>query len=205
MDVALQAGAAMYNAGEYHAAHDAWEEQWLDLARDTDDERFLHGLIQFTAAVYHARRANWEGATGLADSARAYLDELPDGYRGVNLDTVRTFLVRLDDDPASIERTRPPALTIDGVVPTLRGLDFEAAARAALVLAEEYDRYEESIVEQGVSAAREEVAEGIRTTFTTLVMDFAADVERRDLVYQRLSEHVDRRQHRESDVEGLFD
>ncbi len=205
MDTALRAGVAMYNAGEYHAAHDAWEEEWLDLARGTDDERFLHGLIQFTAAIYHARRSNWDGATGLAESAGVYLRELPDDYRGVNLGTVRTVLSRLDADPASIERIRPPALTIDGVAPTVDDLDFEAAARVALVLAEEYDAYEESVVERGVSAAREEIAEGIQTTYTTLVMDFTADAERRELVYQRLSEHVERRRHRESDVDGLFD
>ena len=65
----LRAGIAVYNAGEYHAAHDAWEDYWLDLERGTDDERLLHGLIQFTAAVHHAEERNWEGAVGLAESA----------------------------------------------------------------------------------------------------------------------------------------
>ena len=27
----LRAGVAIYNDGYYHAAHDAWEERWLDL------------------------------------------------------------------------------------------------------------------------------------------------------------------------------
>ncbi|MFB6301121.1 MAG: DUF309 domain-containing protein, partial [Halobacteriales archaeon] len=52
MDAHLRAGIAIYNAGGYHAAHDAWEDHWLDLESGTDDERFLHGLIQFTAAVH---------------------------------------------------------------------------------------------------------------------------------------------------------
>jgi predicted metal-dependent hydrolase len=73
MESHLRAGVAVYNAGQYHAAHDAWEDHWLDLEQGTDDEQFLHGLIQFTAAVHHARTRNWSGATGLASSARDYL------------------------------------------------------------------------------------------------------------------------------------
>ena len=71
MDDSLRAGVAIYNAGAYRAAHGAWESRWLSLERDTDDERFLHGLIQFTAAVHHARDGNDSGAVGLARSARS--------------------------------------------------------------------------------------------------------------------------------------
>ncbi|PSQ57296.1 MAG: DUF309 domain-containing protein [Halobacteriales archaeon SW_9_67_25] len=92
MDAHLRAGVAIYNAGGHHAAHDAWEDHWLGLEPGTDDERFLHGLIQFTAAVYHARNRNWSGATGLADSACEYLVDLPAGYREVNVREVRAYL-----------------------------------------------------------------------------------------------------------------
>ncbi len=67
----LRAGVAIYNAGAYRAAHGAWESKWLSLDRGGDDERFLHGLIQFTAAVHHARDGNDSGAVGLARSARS--------------------------------------------------------------------------------------------------------------------------------------
>ena len=36
-------------------------------------------------------------------------------------------------------------------------------------------------------------------------MDFATGEGSRDLVYQRLGQHVDRRASEEADVEGLFD
>ncbi len=39
----LRAGAAIYNDGYYHAAHDAWEARWLECEDGTDDERLLHG------------------------------------------------------------------------------------------------------------------------------------------------------------------
>lgn len=204
MDAALRAGIAVYNAGEYHAAHDAWEGYWLDLDADTDDERFLHGLIQFTAAVYHARRGNWSGATGLCGSAAGYLTPLPDDYRGVDVAAVRSYLTALRRDPERIERGPPFALTLDGDVLTPADLDFEAAAVAAGVIAEEYDRYDDAVVAEGVSLARDELDTG-RARYVTFVMDFAADATNRDIVYQRLREHVERERHRRHDVDGLFD
>ncbi|SEP20660.1 protein of unknown function [Halogranum amylolyticum] len=204
MDDILRAGVAVYNAGEYHAAHDAWEAHWLELERGSDDERFLHGLIQFTAAVYHARRGNWSGATGLAESAREYLSVLPATYRGVDVDAVRTALASLRTDPERIERTRPPSLAIDGETLLPGDLEFEAASVAAEVLADEYDRYDEAVVAAGIEFAREELGSA-RTRFITFVMDFAADDTHRDVIYQRLSEHVERRRQQERDVAGLFD
>jgi len=205
MEDALRAGAAVYNAGHHHAAHDAWEAEWLDLESGTDDERLLHGLIQFTAAVHHARRRNWAGATGLAASGRSYLAGLPAAYRGVGLDPVREYLRRLGADPELIDRQSPPPLTHRGVAPALDGLDLPAAALAAGALAESVDRFDEATVERAVSYAREEREEGTRTRFIALVMEFVAGGANRDLIYRRLSNHVARRRRRETDVENLFE
>jgi len=205
MDAPLRAGIAVYNAGDYHAAHDAWEDHWLDLEADTDDERFLHGLIQFTAAVHHATERNWGGATGLADSAREYLASLPDTYRGVDVAAVRAYLAVLGSDPEVIERRDPLALTHEGTVLALDDLGFESSAAAAAVYAEE-GSYDEAIIEQAVAYARADLDAGEETSdFVTFVMDFARDPENRGIVAQRLSERVERREHRESDVDGLFE
>jgi len=75
---------------------------------------------------------------------------------------------------------------------------------AATVLAEELG-YDEATIEQAVGYAREDVTAGEATSpFVTLVFDFVRDDEHRAIVAQRLTEHVRRRQHRESDVENLF-
>ena len=204
MDASLRAGVAVYNAGRFHAAHDAWEDPWLSLDDGTDDERFLHGLIQFTAAVHHARTRNWSGATGLAESAGDYLSGLPSPYRGVALDPVRRALSMLAADPEVIERRRPPPLRHDGAVLTLADLRFEAAAVAARVLAAE-DGYDPAPIDRAVDFAREEVADGERTLFTTLVMEFATADATRSLVYRRLADHVERREREYADVDGLFE
>jgi hypothetical protein len=204
MDAPLRAGIAIYNAGEYHAAHDAWEDPWLALDDGTGDERFLHGLIQFTAAVYHARTRNWSGATGLAESAGDYFAGLDSPYRGVDLAPVRSALIALAADPEVIERRRPPTLRHQGVALTPADLRFEAAAVAARVLAEEYG-YDVSTVERAITFAREEVEGGERTLFTTTVMEFVTADAKRSLVYQRLAEHVERRAREYADVDGLFE
>jgi len=204
MDAPLRAGIAVYNAGEYHAAHDAWEGPWLALDDETDDERFLHGLIQFTAAIHHARTRNWSGATGLAESADDYLGELPPTYRGVDLAAVRRALSTLGADPAVIERRRPPPLRYEGRPLGLGDLRFEAAAVAARVLADEYG-YEPAPVERAITFAREEIEGGERTLFTTAVLEFVTADAERSLVYRRLAEHVERRDQEYADVDGLFE
>ncbi|MCO8268009.1 DUF309 domain-containing protein [Haloferax sp. AB510] len=203
MDDSLRAGVAIYNAGAYRAAHGAWEAKWLALERGGDDERFLHGLIQFTAAVHHARDGNDSGAVGLARSAREYLDGLADDYRGVDLAEVRAFLSRLEADPAIADD--PLALRLDGRVVTYDDLDFDAVVVAAETLAEELNGYDESVVADAVKYAREEVADGAQTQFTAMVFDFVRNEAQRGLVFQRLSEHVRRRRRREDDVSDLFE
>jgi hypothetical protein len=125
IETAIRAGAAVFNAGHYHAAHDAWEAYWLELESGTDDERFLHGLIQFTAAAHHAANGNREGATGLSGSALEYLQGLGDVYRDVPLEPVRTYLRRLHDT-TDVGALSVPALRV-GARPVTAG-DLERAA-----------------------------------------------------------------------------
>jgi predicted metal-dependent hydrolase len=46
------AGIDLYNAGEYHAAHDAWEERWMGPV-DADEKLFLQAMIQSAVAFHH--------------------------------------------------------------------------------------------------------------------------------------------------------
>jgi len=220
MDAHLRAGIAIYNAGHYHAAHDAWEAHWLDMS-EGDDRDFLQGLIQFTAAVHHTTTDNWDGARGLAQSAQGYLDGLGGVYQEVALDSIRHYLAALERDPERVGSTSPPLIEYDGRAIGLDALDLPATGVVATVLAEELG-YDEAMIEQAVTYAREDVAAGESTSpFVTLVFDFVRGVdqkatperasgetassdEHRSIVAQRLGEHVRRRQHRESDVENLF-
>lgn len=198
----LRAGIAIFNEGCYHEAHDAWEDYWLELP-EGDDERFLHGLIQATAAAHHTTNRNWKGATGLAESSRQYLSELPSSYRGVDLAEIRQFLDALSDDPTGVE---PPQMTHEGTRLTYDDLEFPAAVVVAEVIAEESDGKSAALIERATAYAEADLAAGMRKSpFVSLLLDFALEPDQRDIAYQRLTEHVDRRAARETDVDGLFE
>ena len=46
------AGIDLYNAGEFHAAHDAWEERWMGPV-DAEEKLFLQAMIQSAVAFHH--------------------------------------------------------------------------------------------------------------------------------------------------------
>jgi predicted metal-dependent hydrolase len=46
------AGIDLYNAGEYHAAHDAWEERWMGPV-GREEKLFLQAMIQSAVAFHH--------------------------------------------------------------------------------------------------------------------------------------------------------
>ena len=46
------AGIDLYNAGELHAAHDAWEERWMGEVGPSE-KLFLQAMIQSAVAFHH--------------------------------------------------------------------------------------------------------------------------------------------------------
>ncbi len=46
------AGIDLYNAGEFHAAHDAWEDRWMGPV-DANEKLFLQAMIQSAVAFHH--------------------------------------------------------------------------------------------------------------------------------------------------------
>ena len=46
------AGIDLYNAGEFHAAHDVWEERWMGEV-GADEKLFLQAMIQSAVAFHH--------------------------------------------------------------------------------------------------------------------------------------------------------
>ena len=154
--------------------------------------------------MYHARERNWEGAVGLAESAREYLGRISADYSGLHLEPVRSFLAGLAADPELIERRPPVVLAHDGTPPSLSDLDFGSTAIAAVILAEEFG-YDPGPIEQARAYARRDLEAGADDSqFIALLFDFVRADEHRGIVFQRLREHVGRRQAREKDVDGLF-
>ena len=208
VDAHLRAGAALYTAGRFHAAHDPWEAAWLavrgaERSEAADDADLLQGLVQTTAALHHARTGNREGATGLAGSAGEYLANVPESHRGVELDPIREFLPRLAE---SLDAAGdPPPLRVDGREWALSDLELPAAGPAAVALAED-EGFEERVVERAVEFAWADLADSPTSPFADAVLGFVAGSGApRAVAYDRLRARVERREAKESDVSGLFD
>ena len=66
-DPRFQQGLELFNAGEWYAAHDLFEELWHET---TDPERrSLQGILQVAVAQLHLQRGNRRGATILFGEA----------------------------------------------------------------------------------------------------------------------------------------
>ncbi|WP_330630732.1 DUF309 domain-containing protein [Halocatena halophila] len=198
---ALHAGAAIYNDGQYHDAHDAWESVWLELDSGTDRD-LLQGLIQFTGAIYHGTDKNWKGTSGLASSALTYLDGLSATHRGVDLKPLRSYLDALASAPERIEDTDPPPIRIDDTIVTYDGLSFDAIAIAVRIVCTDTD---DALLEQAIQFGKNDRDDGRPTSpFITLVIDLLVR-DQPAVVQQRLSEHVRRRRSKADDVKNLFE
>src|SRR5205814_9789808 len=107
------AGIDLYNAGEFHAAHDAWEERWRDDC-GAREKLFLQALIQ-SAVVFHHIEIGRRGAArrmyGIAKEKFAR----PGAERFMSLD-VRDYLSQLEralrclEEAALPRDVEPPAL-----------------------------------------------------------------------------------------------
>ena len=189
----LRAGAALFNAGHYLAAHEPWEERWLEAPRGERDD-CIQGLVQATAATYKARTGNWSGAVGLAESGAGYLEDC-------DREDLQAWLRRLAADPELGERERPPPVAVEGSVVTVEDLRFPAAAIAAEALAETRG---DELLEQAVAYAEADLEAGEGTSpFVALVLSYLR--EESPVVRERIADHVRRRRSRDADVEGLFD
>jgi uncharacterized protein len=62
----LLRGAALFDAGQYFEAHEAWEEGWRLQARDSASADLYQGLAQCAAAAHKLSQGKLEGARSLA-------------------------------------------------------------------------------------------------------------------------------------------
>ena len=167
------------------------------------DANLFQGLVQTTAALYHAGTENTEGATGLAKSAVDYLACVPDGHRAVELDPIHEFLTELAYDISVA--TSPPPLRVAGREWTLSDLELPSAGPAAVALAEA-EGFDESVIEQAIAFSWADLANSPTSPFADAIYAFVADSGApRAVSYNRLRTRTERRQAKIDDVAGLFE
>ncbi|MGE0058430.1 MAG: DUF309 domain-containing protein [Dehalococcoidia bacterium] len=79
----LQLGADRFNAKQFFEAHEAWEEVWLDSAREL--RHFYQGLIQVAAAFVHLQRNEYPGTVKLLHEGLRKIEAYPPVTLGVDL------------------------------------------------------------------------------------------------------------------------
>lgn len=80
----IEAGTALFAAGEFFAAHEAWEEVWRSTTPEPRD--LFQGLVQMAAAFHHLRaRRRPDVALRVLGKARRRLAGLCEGEAGIEL------------------------------------------------------------------------------------------------------------------------
>jgi predicted metal-dependent hydrolase len=99
------AGIDLYNAGEFHAAHDAWEERWRDDCGPRE-KLFLQALIQSAVVFHHIEIGRRGAARRMYRMALEKFARL-DAERFMSLD-VRDYLAQLARSLAWLEAAADP-------------------------------------------------------------------------------------------------
>ena len=123
------AGIDLYNAGEFHAAHDAWEERWRDDCGPRE-KLFLQALIQSAVVFHHVEIGRRGAARRMYRMALEKFERLG-ARRYMSLD-IEDYLARLSRSVAWLEAAEDPR---DAVQPA----DFQAPPIRLLPGADEYD------------------------------------------------------------------
>ena len=104
LEEGLARAAELFNAREYHAAHEVLDELW-ERAGQADSD-FLKGLIQACIALHHASRGNPAGARKLYSGHRQYLGRYLPRHLGLD---VSAFLGAMQACLTPILRAAPGA------------------------------------------------------------------------------------------------
>ncbi|KER09510.1 MAG: hypothetical protein HY22_11320 [[Candidatus Thermochlorobacteriaceae] bacterium GBChlB] len=86
----FQEGIDEFNRGDYHSAHESWEEAWREM--DSDAEIFLRGLVQFAAAHHCLSTLRLECAARNFKKAHEKLRLAPPRFMGFNVATMLRFI-----------------------------------------------------------------------------------------------------------------
>jgi hypothetical protein len=120
---ATEHGVRLYNAGEYHASHDCFEDEWYNYGSGTTESAFLHGMVQVAAGAYkHVDFEDDDGMRSLFRTALSYLRGTPADFYGVDVVDVRTTLEAALTDPAALDGWQ---ITLDDHRPEAYPADYD--------------------------------------------------------------------------------
>ena len=78
----FERGIREFNAGDFYAAHDTWEDVWMDVRGP--ERPFFQGMIQVAVGYYHLTCKNYAGAEHLLTRGLRKLAAFTPGHRGLD-------------------------------------------------------------------------------------------------------------------------
>ena len=136
------AGIDLYNSGEFHAAHDAWEERWMGPVAP-DERLFLQAMIQSAVAFHHLQIGRPGAARRMYLMAKEKFARLGQPiFMSLNLNDYQAQLDRALDwllsvpDPREIEQPEivPPVIRLVPMSGThATGLDLKDSTPEACI------------------------------------------------------------------------
>jgi predicted metal-dependent hydrolase len=118
-------GVRLYNAGEYHEAHDCFEDEWYNYGRGSVESKFCHAMVQVAAGAYkHFDFENDDGMRSLFRTSLEYFRGVPGDFYGVDVLDVRTVLTNALEDPTALHGWQ---IRLDGERPEAQEADFAYA------------------------------------------------------------------------------
>ena len=89
-DARLDEGIRLFNAGEFFACHDVWEDLWMDC--HGPEKTFFQGLIHAAVSLHHFEEGNAGGAVRMYGTSVAYLQAFDPVFRGIDVTGLLTEL-----------------------------------------------------------------------------------------------------------------
>jgi Domain of unknown function (DUF309)/Cysteine-rich CPXCG len=123
---AVLSGVDRFHRGEFHAAHEAWEDGWTG-ARGPE-RQLLQALVQVAAAFHQWGRGKSAGAARLLGRARERLASVPSALLGVDVSELE-LLVEGWQETALAGGVPPPSPRVPGLDPPERVAEAAHAAR----------------------------------------------------------------------------
>ncbi|MDP3234995.1 MAG: DUF309 domain-containing protein [Myxococcales bacterium] len=89
--VSCSAGRSLFEAGKFHAAHDAFEDGWR-VCRG-DEKRVLQVLVLWAAALHHHENGRGGGARRLLARALERLGPVDETFDGLDAESLKTCVI----------------------------------------------------------------------------------------------------------------
>jgi predicted metal-dependent hydrolase len=110
-------GVRYFNDCDFFEAHEAWEELWTDYQGPS--RKFYQGLIQVAVCLHHFGNGNARGAIKLYHSSRAYLQQYPAHYEGVDVAKLLSDLERCCAELLASQEEFPQVVVVPDLIPEI--------------------------------------------------------------------------------------